>query len=45
MALHDELNSQAVPEILAFLDFKLAANDAEFLERYIRWRMDHPIVK
>ena len=45
MALHDELNPQAVPEILAFLDFKLAANDAEFLERYIRWRMDHPIVK
>ena len=43
MALHDELKSEAVPEILAFLDFKLSSTDAEFLERYMRWRVDHPL--
>ena len=44
-ALHDELDSDIVPEILAFLDFKMSTTDAEFMERYIRWRRDHPIVK
>lgn len=45
MAVHDDLSRDAVPEILAFLDFKLSSTDAEFLERYVRWRIDHPIVK
>ena len=45
MAVHDELSHGAVPEILAFLDFKVSSTDAEFLERYVRWRIDHPIVK
>jgi len=45
MALHNELNHNAVPEILAFLDFKLTGTDTQFLDRYIRWRLDHPIVK
>ena len=45
MALHDELTPEAVPEIVAFLDFQLSNGDAEFLQRYIRWRLDHPILK
>jgi len=44
MAVHDELNHNAVPEILAFLDFKLSSADTQFLDVYIRWRLDHPIV-
>ena len=45
MAAHDELSRDAVPEILAFLDFKVSNRDAEFLNRYVRWRLEHPIVK
>ena len=45
MALHKELSPHAVPEIVAALDFQLSKGDAEFLERYVRWRLDHPIVK
>lgn len=44
-ALHDELDADIVPEILAFLDFKMSTTDAEFMDRYIRWRRDNPLVK
>jgi hypothetical protein len=45
VSLREKLNPEAVPEILAFLDFKLSSTDEQFLERYIRWRMDNPIAK
>ena len=38
-SVHDELRKDAVPEILAFLDFKLSNTGREFLVRYIEWRM------
>jgi hypothetical protein len=34
-----------VPEILAFLDFKVTSTDYEFLKRYMEWRTANPIVK
>ena len=41
----DQLKAEAVPAILALLDFKISGSDYEFLKRYILWRMDNPIVK
>ena len=41
----DELSPSAVPEILAFLDFKMTSTDQEFLKRYIEWRLANPITK
>jgi len=43
--LQDQLKADAVPAILALLDFKLASTDWEFLKYYLRRRMDNPIVK
>jgi hypothetical protein len=41
----EDLAMEVVPEILAFLDFRLSSTDAEFLVRYVRWRIQNPIVK
>ena len=41
----DDLGVDAVPEILAFLDFKVTSTDYEFLKRYMEWRIANPIVK
>ena len=35
----------AIEDVIAVLDFALTKTDGEFLMEYIRWRMDHPIVK
>ena len=45
MSVRDYLGPDVVPEILAFLDFKVTSTDYEFLKRYIHWRMENPIVK
>jgi hypothetical protein len=45
MSERDYLGPDVVPEILAFLDFKVSATDYEFLQRYMQWRMENPIVK
>ena len=45
MSERDYLGPDVVPEILAFLDFKVSATDYEFLQRYMQWRMKNPIVK
>ena len=37
--------SFAVEDVIAVLDFTLNKTDGEFLMDYIRWRMDHPILK
>jgi len=42
---HNDLSPHTAPEIMAFLDFRMTNSDAEFLRRYIQWRMEHPIVK
>jgi hypothetical protein len=44
--LQDKLKADAVPAILALLDFRVSGADWEFLKRYILWRMDksHPEV-
>jgi hypothetical protein len=44
-ALHEELDPDVLPEILAFLDFKMSSTDRDFLNRYIEWRMANPIRK
>jgi hypothetical protein len=31
--------------VIGLLDFPLNKSDGEFLLGYVRWRMDHPIVK
>jgi hypothetical protein len=35
MSVGDYLGTDVMPEILAFLDFKLASTDYEFLKRYM----------
>ena len=35
----------AIDEVIANLDFAMNRSESEFLVNYIRWRMDHPIVK
>ena len=45
MSEHDYLGPDAVPEILALLDFKVSSTDYEFLKRYMAWRTANPIVK
>lgn len=37
--------SFAVEDVIGLLDFTLTKTDGEFLMDYVRWRMDHPIVK
>jgi hypothetical protein len=39
------LHLTSIPKVAAALDFMMYRSDSEFLVRYIRWRMDHPIVK
>jgi hypothetical protein len=45
MSERDDLGPDLVPEILAFLDFKVSSTDYEFLKRYMEWRMANPIAK
>jgi len=45
MSVRDYLGPDVVPEILAFLDFKISSTDYEFLKRYMEWRMENPIVR
>lgn len=45
MSLHQKLGPDVVPEVLAFLDFKLSHTDQDFLERYLQWRIENPILK
>jgi hypothetical protein len=37
--------SFAIEDVIAVLDFTPNKADGEFLMEYVRWRMDHPIVK
>ena len=45
MSERDHLGPDVVPEILAFLDFKVTSSDYEFLNRYMEWRIENPIAK
>ena len=45
VSVRQELDSRAVAEILAFLDFKISSTDSDFLERYVQWRIANPITK
>jgi hypothetical protein len=35
----------AIEDVIAVLNFTMSKSDREFLVKYVRWRMDHPIVK
>ena len=37
--------SVGIEDVIAALDFAMSKSDSEFLVKYVRWRMDHPIVK
>ena len=43
--LRSKSYSIAIEEVIAVLDFTVSKSDGDFLLEYIRWRMDHPIVK
>ena len=43
--IENRLDPGVVDEIIATLAFALSEADNDFLVRYVRWRMDHPIVK
>jgi len=45
LSVREDLNQASVPEILAFLDFRVSSTDSEFLVRYLQWRMENPILK
>lgn len=38
------LHLTSIPKVAATLEFMMSRSDSEFLVRYIRWRMDHPIL-
>jgi len=41
----DRLSPTSIEDVIAHLNFAMSKTDSEFLVRYIRWRMDHPILK
>ena len=45
--LHIEgrLSATSIEDVITHLNFAMTKTDSEFLVKYIRWRMDHPIVK
>ncbi len=45
LSLLDRLDSDATPEILAMLGFRMDSTDQEFLKCYIEWRIANPVVK
>ena len=40
-----KLSPTTIEDVIAVLGFTMSKADSEFLVNYIRWRMDHPIVK
>ena len=45
ISLGGRLTSDATPEILALLGFRMSSTDSEFLKRYVEWRIANPIPK
>ena len=43
--LAGKLDAAVIDLLASVLPFTLIKSDREFLVNYIRWRMDHPIVK
>ena len=43
--LAGKLDAAVIDLLASVLPFTLAESDNDFLVRYVRWRMDHPIVK
>jgi len=43
--LTGKLSPTSVEEVITHLQFAMTRADSNFLIDYIRWRMDHPIVK
>ena len=43
--LTGKLSPTSVEEVITHLHFAMTKTDSNFLIDYIRWRMDHPIVK
>jgi len=39
------LDLASIQEVIMVLNFMMTGTDTQFLVEYIRWRMDHPIVK
>jgi hypothetical protein len=39
------LSPTSIEDVIAHLSFAMTKSDSVFLVEYIRWRMDHPIVK
>jgi len=39
------VDPSAIDEIISVLDFTMSRSESKFLVDYVRWRMDHPIVK
>ena len=44
-ALGGKLDATVIDLLASVLPFTMADSDTKFLVRYIRWRMDNPIVK
>lgn len=38
------LSATAIDEVIARLTFTMTRTDSEFLVKYIRWRVDNPVV-
>jgi hypothetical protein len=39
------LELASIQEVVSSVEFMMDGSDTEFLVNYVRWRMDHPIVK
>jgi hypothetical protein len=39
------LSLSSIPEVAASLHFMMSQSDSEFLVKYLRWSIEHPIAK
>lgn len=45
ISVEGRLDLASIQEVIMVLNFMMTGTDTQFLVEYIRWRMDHPIVK
>jgi len=45
LAAEGRLDLSTIDKIIAALDFTMSRSASKFLVAYIRWQMDHPIVR
>ena len=45
LARDGKLFPSAIEDVITVLNFSMSKTDSQFLVKYLRWRMDHPLAK